>query len=107
MITDNNIYNLKLHEHVSITDYCDCRRVAGGWIYSYTDNFSRQAQYVYVPFSNEFQFPPDASQPPPPAASRLKSEIAAIADTLAHDIAKGVNTDRQALLNKLLQLSSV
>jgi hypothetical protein len=107
MSTDKNIYNLKLHEHVSITDYCDCRRVAGGWIYSYTDNFSRQAQYVYVPFSNEFQCSSDASQPSSTAASRLTSEIAAIADALAHDIAKGVDTDRQALLNKLLRLSTV
>ena len=98
-----SIYDLKLHENFSVSSAATCFRVAGGWIYSFIDNFSRITQYVFVPFSNEFQCPPDSSQP----TSRLKSEIAAIADTLAHDIAKRVDTDRQALLNKLLQLSSV
>jgi hypothetical protein len=107
MSIDKSIYDLKLHEHLSVTNSATCIRVAGGWIYSFIDNFSRITQYVFVPFSNEFQCPPDASQPSPQAVGRLKSEIAAIADTLAHDIAKRVDTDRQKLLNKLLQLSSV
>jgi hypothetical protein len=102
-----SIYDLKLHENFSVSSAATCFRVAGGWIYSFIDNFSRITQYVFVPFSNEFQCPPDASQPSPQATSRLKSEIAAIADTLAQDIAKRVDTDRQKLLNKLLQLSSV
>ena len=102
-----NIYDLKLHENFSASSSATCFRVAGGWIYSFIDNFSRITQYVFVPFSNEFQCAPDSSQPSPQATSRLKSEIAAIADTLAHDIATRVDTDRQTLLNKLLQLSLV
>jgi hypothetical protein len=35
------------------------------------------------------------------------SEIAAVADTPAHDIARRVHTDMQALLDKLRQPSSV
>jgi hypothetical protein len=78
MSIEKSIYDLKLHENLSVSSSASCFRVAGGWIYSFIDNFSRITQYVFIPFSDEFQRLPDASHPSPQRdAGRLKSEIAA------------------------------
>ena len=50
---DTPIYNLELHEAVSViidnTKQIDILRVPGGWIYNYKDGND-----IFVPYNNEF-----------------------------------------------------
>lgn len=49
-----NIYDLKLHESVNISNSCTVTRVPGGWIY-YTGNCYEVETAVFVPYNEEFK----------------------------------------------------
>ena len=58
---NEDIYNMKLHEEISINSMLTVLRVPGGWNYtnyqdvkgSYTEHY--RTNTVFVPFSTEFQ----------------------------------------------------
>ena len=50
------IYNMKLHEEISLTNWIDILRVPGGWIYQASQlRYDGDNMAVFVPFNNEFQ----------------------------------------------------
>jgi len=53
MMADKNIYDMQLHETITV-GYLYITRVAGGWLYGST-NEDESAQTVFVPYHNEFQ----------------------------------------------------
>lgn len=56
-----DIYKMKLHETLKISDDTWVLRVPGGWIYEVEVNMSAEESHgntsriVFVPFNNEFQ----------------------------------------------------
>ena len=51
----NEIYNMKLHDVITIGDY-DIVRVPGGWIYVMFDKKYMQKSSVFVPYDNSFKY---------------------------------------------------
>jgi hypothetical protein len=49
-----NIYNLKLHETLSISGF-EITRVPGGWIYIKRYRINIPDIMTFIPFNNEFQ----------------------------------------------------
>ena len=49
------IYDLKLHETITVADDMLCTRVPGGWIYEIQKPAANILETVFVPFNNEFQ----------------------------------------------------
>jgi hypothetical protein len=49
---EKTIYQLKLHEELTLNRSISVLRVPGGWIYRF-DN--RDTNYVFVPFDNGFE----------------------------------------------------
>lgn len=56
---EKSIYDLELHECMTIPDNAEVMRVPGGWLYRYWDDISREyfGNSTFVPFNNEFQAP--------------------------------------------------
>ena len=50
-----NIYELELHETITISDGMLVTRVAGGWIYEFQKPQVNILEIVFVPYDNEFQ----------------------------------------------------
>jgi hypothetical protein len=50
-----DIYKMRLHEQLRITDHLYIRRVPGGWIYTEYNPNSEAENAVFVPFDNGFQ----------------------------------------------------
>lgn len=48
-LSAKELYEMELHETKNINDFWQVLRVAGGWIYRFSDGD------VFVPFNNEFQ----------------------------------------------------
>ena len=48
------IYNMNLHETITISKDFLCTRVAGGWIYEIQKPIVNVLETIFVPFSNEF-----------------------------------------------------
>jgi len=57
------LYEMKLHELIPVTgtNYIECLRVAGGWVYTTYAVIGNDARYagftptsVFVPYNNEF-----------------------------------------------------
>ena len=58
MKKEKTIYDLKLHESISLnSNHLEIKRVAGGWLYiesyEYQDNMALTS--CFIPFDNEFQ----------------------------------------------------
>lgn len=49
------IYDMRLHETLSLSRYLEVTRVPGGWVYELYDPCSEATTAVFVPFDNEFQ----------------------------------------------------
>ena len=50
-MNQQEIYTMKLHEIIQISEYRSMFRVAGGWIYQ---NRQLPMSEIFVPFNNEF-----------------------------------------------------
>ena len=52
------IYRMSLHDKINLGRFIQIVRVAGGWIYQFSDTSSNGVPTVsvtFVPFNNEFQ----------------------------------------------------
>lgn len=49
------IYELKMHENITIPGDIRVTRVPGGWIYEFRKPHVNILEVVFVPYNNEFQ----------------------------------------------------
>jgi hypothetical protein len=50
------IYELKLHESMSIDEDLWVLRVPGGWVYRFYEESRNKTERIFVPFDCEFQY---------------------------------------------------